>query len=243
MLSPENSKMKKNKEIALKCLEGLKKNNFDGYYFPTGKEAVEHMLENIPPAASVGLGDSTSVRQIGLLRALHDRGQKLSNPFSDGDPDAYEFPRTAAAHQAMIDSLSADYFIAGINALTMDGKIVNNDVGGNRVAGIIFGPKLVRLIAGTNKIVTNTEAALERLKKVAAPRNARRLVTEADMERILGEIMQAMGKTVDSLVAPCGLTGECVDCDTCMLLCYTTIIGYQLFPRIEIILIGEELGL
>jgi len=238
-----DDKKKKAEEIALSCIEGLNKNNFNGYYFPAGKEAVAHLLEDIPAGATVGLGDSKTVRQIGLLRALYDRGQKIFNPFSDGDPDAYIFPHTAAAHQAMLDALAADYFIAGINALTLDGKIINNDVGGNRVAGMIFGPKLVRLIAGTNKIVTDRDAALERLKKIAAPRNARRLVTEADMESILGEMMEAMGKSMDSLVAPCGLTGECEECDTCMLLCYTTIIGHQLFPRIEVILIGEDLGL
>jgi hypothetical protein len=35
----------------------------------------------------------------------------------------------------------ADVFLSGSNALTMDGKIVNVDASGNRVAGTIFGPK------------------------------------------------------------------------------------------------------
>jgi hypothetical protein len=243
-MSPDQAGTKQNSEgPVLRCLEALKKNNFKGAYFPSGAEALEYLLRAIPPDASVGFGDSKTTRQIGLPRALHDRGQKLISPFWEDDPDAYRFPQTARAYQAMLDALTADFFVAGINAISEDGKIVNNDVGGNRVAGMIFGPRRVILVAGTNKIVPDLPAALERVKRVAAPRNARRLASEADMESILGDMMQNMGKSMDSLVAPCAVTGECEDCDVCMLLCYTTIIGHQLMPRIEVVLIGEDLGL
>jgi hypothetical protein len=230
-------------ESVARCLEALKKNNFNGAYFPTGAQAMEYLLRAIPAEATVGFGDSKTTRQIGLPRALYNRGQKLISPFWEDDPDAYMFPQTERAFQAMMEALTADFFIAGINALSEDGKIVNNDVGGNRVAGMIFGPRRVILVAGTNKIVPDLPAALDRVKRVAAPLNARRLSTEADMESIIGDMMKSMGKSMDSIVAPCALSGECEDCDVCMMLCYTTIIGHQVMPRIEVVLIGEELGL
>ena len=230
-------------ESVSRCIESLKKNNFNGFYFSSGAEALGYLLRTIPPEATVGFGDSKTTRQIGLPRALYDRGQKLVSPFWEDDPDAYMFPQTERAFRAMLEALTADFFIAGINALSEDGKIVNNDVGGNRVAGMIFGPRRVILVAGTNKIVPDLQAALDRVKRVAAPLNARRLSTEADMESIIGDMMKNMGKSVDSLVAPCAVSGECEDCDVCMMLCYTTIIGHQVMPRIEVVLIGEELGL
>jgi len=51
----------------------------------------------------------------------------------------------------------------------LDGKIVNADAAGNRVVGMIFGPKKAIIIVGTNKIVKNLNEALERTRSVAAP--------------------------------------------------------------------------
>jgi len=200
-------------------------------------------LEASLQGATVGFGDSETVQQIGLPGALHDRGQKLISPFWEDDPRTYVFPRTEKARQATTDALFADYFVAGINAITLDGKIVNIDAGGNRVAGIIFGPKRVILVAGANKIVTNVEAATARIKKVAAPLNARRHALEHDMGSVLRDMMREMGQAPQTPIAPCVLTGECADCDTCLLCCFTVVIEHQLWPRIEVILIGEKLGL
>ena len=186
-----------------------------------------NLLGSIPPDATVGFGDSETVYQIGLPGALHDRGQKLISIFWEDDPRTYVLPGAKKALQVGRDALLADYFIAGINAITLDGKIVNTDSFGNRVAGTIFGPGKVILVAGTNKIVTNVEEAIERILKVAAPLNARRHHLEHGMDVGL----------------PCASTGECVECDPCPAFCFTLIIEHQLWPRLEVVLIGEELGL
>jgi hypothetical protein len=52
---------------------------------------------------------------------------------------------------------------------------VNIDGAGNRVAAMSFGPKRVIIVAGINKVVKDLEAALWRIKNVAAPMNVRRL--------------------------------------------------------------------
>ena len=214
-------------ERALECLEGLKKNNLNGCYFPNRNEALEYMLGKIPSTATVGFGDSVTVQDTGLAPALYDRGQKLISPFWDDDPRTYVLRATDNALQAMRDALFADYFVAGINAITLDGKIVNTDGYGNRVGAIIFGPRRVILVAGVNKIVANEEEARERIKKVAAPLNVRRHQLEFGMEMGL----------------PCAITGECVDCESCMICAFTVIIEREYEPRIEVVLIGEELGL
>ncbi len=43
--------------------------------------------------------------------------------------------------------------ITGTNAVTMDGKLVNIDAVGNRVAAMIFGPLKTIIVVGRNKIV------------------------------------------------------------------------------------------
>jgi len=215
------------KESALKCLQSLKYHNINGYYFGNCNEAMEHLLSNIPAEATVGFGDSETVFQMGLPGALHDRGQKMVSPFWEDDPRVFVFPRTKRAGQATKDALLTDYFVAGINAITMDGRIVNVDGFGNRVAATIFGPRRVILIAGVNKMVANVEAAIQRIQTVAAPLNARRHKFEHGMEIDL----------------PCADTGECIECGNCSAWSFTVIIERQMYPRIEVVLIGEHLGL
>ena len=124
-------------------------------------------------------------------------------------------------------AMSTDFFLSGLNAVTLDGKIVNTDGGGNRVSGFILGPKKVIAVTGINKIVPNLEAALERIKSTAAPINAHRHYIKHGME-----------------APPCAVTGVCVDCRHPRRICnYTLIVEYQTRPRIEVVIVGEELGI
>lgn len=122
----------------------------------------------------------------------------------------------------------ADIFLSGLNALTMDGKIVNVDASGNRVAGMIFGSKKAIVVVGVNKIVKNVEEALERIRKVAAQLNARRIREERDWELL-----------------PCVKTGECVDCNAENRICNITTIIEKEPGAIDltVIILGEKLGL
>ena len=53
--------------------------------------------------------------------------------------------------------------IASTNAITLDGKLVNLDGSGNRVAAMAFGPKKVVLLVGMNKITPDLDTAVERV--------------------------------------------------------------------------------
>ncbi|MGB5792129.1 LUD domain-containing protein [Poseidonibacter sp.] len=66
-------------------------------------------------------------------------------------------------------------FVTGINALTKDGKIVNADGSGNRVAAFCYGPKKVLAVVGVNKIVENVEDGFKRVMEVAAIKNIDRM--------------------------------------------------------------------
>lgn len=180
-------------------------------------EARAKVLELVPEGSSITLGGSATLEDMELLDIfrspkyqLFDRYQKL--PFI---PDRVEILR-----QGML----ADYLITGCNAITKKGELVNRDCTGNRVAGMIFGPRKVLMVVGANKIVNDIDEAMKRITEVAAPMNAKRLGTH---------------KT------PCLETGICTDCDSEGRLCnYTTIIhnGKKFPNRITIILISDDLG-
>ena len=112
--------------------------------------------------------------------------------------------------------------LAGTNAVTEAGQLVNLDMIGNRIAGIAFGPKNVIVFIGRNKIVPDLESAMFRIKNYAAPVNTMRL----------------------SKKTPCSKTSYCEECKSSDRICNTWTITEKSFPqgRIKVVLINEESG-
>ena len=195
----------------------LRRRGSDAFFFATSPEAVRHIEGMIPPGAVVGLGGSVSVTQSGLLDALRKMPIDLLDRYRDGlTPAEQDILRKRA--------LTADVFIMGCNALTADGRLVNMDGNGTRVAPLISGPGRVILLLGINKIVTTLDEALSRIKNIAAPLNAVRLGYDT----------------------PCAHSGFCDDnaCTPPQRLCsQLTVIEANRIPgRLTAVLVGEELG-
>lgn len=196
-----------------KVLKALTDNGFQAFFVDTRNEALEKILSLIPPNAKIGIGGSITIREINLIDILKGKGYIVFDHWSaSGENLAY----------VMRKQLNSDVFVASCNAITEDGKIINVDNVGNRVASIIFGPKKVILVVGVNKIVKDLGEGLKRIKNIAAPANAKR----------------RRAKT------PCTATGECVNCNSPERICRVTAIIEKKPPLtdITIVLVGESLG-
>jgi len=202
----------------LRAKDALEKNGFRVILAENRQEALEKVLALIPPDARVGVGGSLTIREVGIIEALTQRGNEVVHHWVSGI-SAQE------RYALMREELNTDVFLCSSNAITEDGKLVNVDDCGNRVAAMIFGPRKVIVVAGENKIVRNVEEAVQRIRGVAAPLNARRLGVEV----------------------PCAKTGACVDCKAPKRVCrVTTIIERDLHqpdpPHITVVLVAERLG-
>jgi len=128
-------------------------------------------LAMIPQGASIGIGDSVTLIELGIMAELRKQtGRLIFDPFlrdEEGDLVFTGLDRLEVLRKALL----ADVFLTGTNAITLDGKIVNTDGVGNRVAAMIFGPKKVIIVVGANKIVRNVDEAVRRIREVAAPLN------------------------------------------------------------------------
>lgn len=193
----------------------LEKNGITVFAVDTGSEAREKALSLIPEGATVGVGGSRTVAEIGLLDALRSGDYNLFDQYNpDLSKQASLAARKAGTH--------ADCFIAGSNAVTDDGKIVNIDGMGNRLAAFAYGPEKVIIVVGRNKIVKDVDAGIDRIKNVAAPMNARRFGANT----------------------PCAQTGKCSDCDSPERICSLTLIieKQRQQGRINVILVNADLG-
>lgn len=90
----------------------------------------------------------------------------------------------------------ADTFIAGSNAITMDGKIFNIDGNGSRVAPMIYGPEQVIIVVGTNKITENAAEAIKRLGKGTPCTKLDRCIDCIHKERICNDFMLIVNQFV-----------------------------------------------
>ncbi len=208
--------------LAGRVVEALQGNGFEAAYFPAKEEARTHILECVAPHELVAIGGSVSLHQLDLIKRLRSRGTRLITIY-ETDLEADEM--VARMRQQM----TSDVFLSSVNALTMDGCLVNVDSTGNRTAAMTFGPKRVVVVAGVNKICVNVEAAFERIRMTAAPRNNKRI----DLYKHRIELRN-----------PCLRTGVCMDCRSETRICrvYSVLKRRPMFTPFEVVLVGEPLG-
>ncbi len=170
----------------------------------------------IPKGASVYRCGSMNTTAMGLWEKIAERtGLKIVDPYRPG-----LLPEQAS--ELRRQGLLADVMIASSNAITLDGRLVNLDATGNRVAAMMFGPKKVILVVGMNKVAPDLESAMARVKHFAAPVNVMRI----------------------GLKNPCAKTGTCGDCKSPQRICnmWSIIEGHTTKGRIHVKLVGENLG-
>ncbi len=156
-----------------KTIEKLRAHGFQVIPVKNTAEALEAAKSFFDGAKTVGLGGSVTVQQIGLLDWLRQpHSFRLFDQYEDGISMEENVERRRMG-------LTADVFVAGCNAITRSGYLVNVDGAGNRVAAQAYGPKKVILIAGKNKIVDDVEAGFRRIEEVVAPKNVERVNKKA----------------------------------------------------------------
>ena len=220
-------------ERARAVINTLQKNNINAQYVPSRREALPIIMDMIPPGAVVARGDSISLDQVGVIPELLKRNQNSIIDPLERNADGFFAAEAEERLRIARETFFADVFLTGTNAVTIDGKLVNIDGHGNRVSAMIFGPAKVILVIGANKIVKDVNEALERVHQVAAPMNAKRHYLKHHRPQF-GDL-------------PCVRTGKCVDCHHDWRICrYTVIIEGAMIEekgRINVILVGEELGI
>ena len=204
-----------------KCKDAIENNNFDAYLAKDSLEAHQIIIKEIIPkidVKSASWGDSMTLHSTGVIDTLKKNPDiNVIETFAEGVPREEIIERRRQA-------LLVDIFFSGSNALTETGKLVNLDMIGNRIAGIILGPQHVIITVGRNKIVSGVTEAMKRIKNYAAPLNA---IRHTDLK------------------TPCRKTSYCKDCKSPDRICNTWMITEKSYPkgRIKVLIINKYLGL
>ncbi|BCJ97662.1 lactate utilization protein [Anaerocolumna chitinilytica] len=203
------------KERITKTIANLEKNKMSGYYVKNREELLLLLSKLIKRGETVGCGDSVTLEETGVFEYLRSGDYIFYNKHQQN--------LTSEDKRALyLKNFEADTFITGTNAITEDGELFNIDGNGSRVAPMIYGPRQVIVVVGTNKITENAEEAIVRTRQIAAPLDAKRL-----------------GKDT-----PCTKLGKCIDCSHQQRICndFVLITGQLIKDRIKVVIIEGNFG-
>ena len=205
-------------------VKSLNRNGFTAIYAKDTESAKYKILDLIPNGSTIGIGDSVSVRQVNVLEEL-SKNNVIISAFSELIAlKSTEGEIKQSQRRKIYDlALDCEFFLTGTNVVTKTGKLINMDSTGNRVVGMIFGPRSPIIVVGKNKIVENLEDGLARLRNVIAPQHAK----------------------FKERNTPCAKTGKCTDCNSDERICnIRTILDKQPSQTdISVVVVDEDLGL
>lgn len=198
-----------------KTIRNLNKNHMAGYFVSCVTELQKTVLSLIQKGETVGCGDSVTLEQTGLLDLMRCGDYHFLDKYKPGL--IHEEKR-----EIYLQNFRADTFLTSINAVTTDGALFNIDGNGSRVAPILYGPKQVIAVVGTNKITGSVDEAIRRTRQIVAPLDAKRL-----------------GKDT-----PCTKLGRCIDCRHPQRICndFVLITGQFEKDRIKVIFLEGDYG-
>lgn len=210
-------------ETVQKVILALRKNRIMAEYVPCKEDVIDLVSALIPSGSTIGTGGSRTLDECGVTELLRS-----------GDFTFYDRNNPALTPEKKAEmtakSATADFYLCSSNAITEQGELYNVDGFSNRVAAIANGPKKVIMVVGVNKIVPNLNAAIRRVKTVAAPLNTKRLGCDTYCFKT-GVCMGLEGGMTDGCHSP----GR---------ICCSYLISAQqrVENRIHVILVGESLG-
>lgn len=201
---------------AAQIIKKLSARKMEGYYcedLDSAKEKLLELLGKDDRIKTVSYGGSMTLDDNGFKEVVIGAGHELIIR------ENYKTEEEIKECKAKI--ATSDVFLMSTNAITLDGELINIDGRGNRVAYMIYGPDEVVIVAGMNKVVSNVDDGIRRVRNMATPPNTVRL-----------------GRNT-----PCATSGQCADCLKESICCQIVVTRASMIPnRIKVILVGEELG-
>ena len=191
----------------------LEKKGYRVTVFGDKRSAADYVNKQID-GKTVGFGGSVTLRELGLYAMLSTHNTVYWHD---------EKPATMTVAETRLAGARAEVYISSVNGLSEQGEIVNIDNTGNRVAAITFGPSVVYLIIGGNKLAPNLESAIDRARNIASPKNAQRLNRKT----------------------PCAVKGDkCYNCQSPERICRNLSVFWEkpTGATYEILLINDDLG-
>lgn len=133
---------------------------------PTREAALARLHELIPPGTELMTGASVTLKEIGLETELRDG----THPWKWLKPAILAETDKEREKELRRRSSSADCFVGSVQAVTETGEVVVASGSGSQIAAYTYSSPLVVWVVGSQKLVSNAEEALQRIRQWCVPK-------------------------------------------------------------------------
>jgi hypothetical protein len=151
-------------EVLQRVAASLRERNMGATVVSDGSQARDAVLQRLPAGAEVHAGKSKSLQDIGVTPVLAEGGTYtyLRNVYLKMD-------RTTQMREIRKLISAPDFMLGSVSAVTQDGVLVVASATASQLGPYAAGGGKVILVVGSQKIVPNLDAALQRIREYVLP--------------------------------------------------------------------------
>eukprot|EP01132_Coremiostelium_polycephalum_P000452 gene452-572_t len=153
-----------NDSIVEETIKALKSKNHQVFFVDEIEQANELVQSFIPESSNVYSSLSVTLDEIGFQKYSYGETCKWNYLNKEINKETNLGKQLSLRKKA----LSSDYFVSSVCAITKDGEIFDADSTGTRVGGYTSAQNVI-IVVGVNKIVENSDDALQRIKEFSLP--------------------------------------------------------------------------
>jgi L-lactate utilization protein LutB len=164
-VDPDRWNRMPSEDIVVQTVQQIEKRGITVIRTETSETALATIKKLIPSGTSVMNGSSTTLIEIGYEHLLQSGTMDWINLHDMITSEDNSERRDGLRRR----SVTADYFLSGINAIAQTGELVSCDRTGSRVGAWPYAAGHLILVSGINKIVPTLSDALQRVREYALP--------------------------------------------------------------------------
>ena len=164
--------------------EKIWERNIEVVIVNNGEEARQIVLERIPQGAEVHSGKSKTLQDSGIFDAIQD-----PNQFNALRHQILKMDRKTQGKEIRKLMAAPDFMLGSVHAITEDGILVAASATGSQLGPYVNTAGKVILVVGSQKIVSNLETALKRIREHILPWEDEQVRKAVNMGTFVGKIL------------------------------------------------------
>lgn len=144
--------------------KALEANGIKTLVVENGKEAKKKVLEMIPQGAEVFTMTSMTLEDIGLDKEINE-----SKKYNAVRPKLFAMDRNTQAREMAKLGAAPDWVVSSVHAVTQDGHLLIASNTGSQLSAEAYAGGKVVFVAGTQKIVKDTNDGMKRIYEHSFP--------------------------------------------------------------------------
>ncbi|MHB8397419.1 MAG: LUD domain-containing protein [Candidatus Limnocylindrales bacterium] len=155
----------------------------------TGADARRAVLDMIPPGAEVHSGKSKTLEDVGLYAEIVESGR-----YDALRPKMFRMDRQTQGREIRKLVAAPDFMLGSVAAVTEDGALVAASATGSQLGSYAAGAGRLILVVGSQKIVPDLDAAMQRIREVVFPWENAQVRERLGVDTVLAKVLVIYGE-------------------------------------------------